>query len=459
MPWYAAWSLSCWWLILCFGSNIKQRLGGGGMDGFQPFVVDAFPTTDLPCSIKYNHRWTNHMRIGSRKSSVLFILNAKSDVNEYRKDNFRETTTKLSTATTKSAKMGLYVHVPYCRRRCFYCNFAIVPIGSKVHTEDDTLAEDHQNEKATRGFLDMDQSYRASILQEISLLSSQNQQQQEPTELQSIYFGGGTPSLAPLETIRAILDALLHTNNSTKMNHDGNSKPLFTLVEDAEITMEMDPGTFSLEKLQALKDMGINRISLGVQSFDDKILKSIGRVHRYQDVLNAISMLQQVFGSNVNYSIDLISGLPELSLALWVESLATAVSLQPRPTHISLYDLQIEEGTVFGKWYYRNVEDINNNENNTLKSKISPSKNTRGSSPVSSTATTGARMLLPLEEDCAFMYKYASGYLRAKGYEHYEVSSYAYLGSDGEQKKKNGKNYRSRHNQIYWDTDGQWFGR
>ena len=354
-------------------------------------------------------------------------------------------------------KVGLYVHIPYCRRRCRYCNFAILPIGPKAQTE---TQPSEVTDPTTQGFLNMDLSYRESILQEINIL--RQKAPQTPVVLESIYFGGGTPSLAPLETIQSILDSLL-----LPVAADNRGEPLFALTPQAEVSIEMDPGTFSLQKLTALKKMGFNRISLGVQSFDDKILESIGRIHRRQDVMESIDMIQTVFGQSnlhdrvdsINYSIDLISGLPGLSLAQWTETLSTAVSLKPRPCHISLYDLQIEHGTVFGKWYGKDEDNVDD------KSSL-PSQDTRGSAPTISSqlSTSTSSNYLPSEDDSAFMYKYAAGYLREKGYEHYEVSSYAYVG-DVENKRATDnqlspadfqRRNRSRHNQIYWDVDGQW---
>jgi len=373
----------------------------------------------------------------------------------------------LNTDDIYNTVFGLYIHIPYCRRRCRYCSFAIVPIGSKVQTEFEfTDGNDGTGTSSmTQGFLEMDQSYRKTLLQEINLLRNERNQQgqdHQPIILTSLYFGGGTPSLAPLETIQAVLDALLVTDDKDE------ATPLFVLAENSEISVEMDPGTFSLQKLKALQKMGFNRISLGVQSFDDTILESIGRVHRKQDVMDAIEMIQTVFGDDdqtrdeevtVNYSIDLISGLPGLTHATWAETLETAVALKPRPTHISLYDLQVETGTVFGKWY-------GNNDSDDDDSQALPSRETRGSPPIqtrSQLSSTGIVAALPSEEDCASMYKYASGYLKTKGYEHYEVSSYAYVGSsvggDGNSDKSKSfeKRNRSQHNQIYWSVNGNWF--
>ncbi|CAB9506323.1 Radical S-adenosyl methionine domain-containing protein 1, mitochondrial [Seminavis robusta] len=352
-----------------------------------------------------------------------------------------------------SFEIGLYVHIPYCRRRCRYCNFAIVPIGTQVDTESppSRRSDDELVDVATQGFLQMDRAYRKSLLQEIEWLRSTTDASDSPIILKSIYFGGGTPSLAPIETIHAIWEALFTTTCTTSSSTTDNT-PLFQLTPTAEVSIEMDPGTFSIEKLYALKDIGFNRISLGVQSFDDRVLEAIGRVHRRQDVLEAIAMIHTVFckddnGTPPNYSIDLISGLPGLDLALWAETLATATSLQPSPpNHISLYDLQIEQGTVFGKWYNHHSSDDNNNDDSV--SIQHASQRTRATSSI--LPTKNDRSMLPSEEDSAFMYKYAAGYLKAKGFEHYEVSSYA-------RHNNNNKMHRSQHNQIYWATDGQWF--
>jgi oxygen-independent coproporphyrinogen-3 oxidase len=234
--------------------------------------------------------------------------------------------------------IGLYIHIPYCRRRCRYCNFAIVPIGTRVDTDSDEHhhhwyfddTENHQN-----GFQVMNQNYTAAILKELKVLAQRQRRNnsQSKIPLASIYFGGGTPSLAPIKTLQTLLFAIL----------DEQSSPFIVNRDNCEITIEMDPGTFSEEKLQKIKEIGFNRISLGVQSFDDKILETIGRVHRRMDIENSIHLLKNVFGKNLNYSIDLISGLPSMSLADWVETLQTVVSLDPQPQHLSLYDLQIEE--------------------------------------------------------------------------------------------------------------------
>ena len=293
---------------------------------------------------------------------------------------------------------GVYVHIPYCRKRCSYCDFAIVPIGTNLRTE-----------RGKAGFDAMDNTYRRALLQEIDSIRAN-----EKIKIGSIYFGGGTPSLAPLNTLQLVMDALIN----------GDDSP-FVLTRGGECTIEMDPGTFDLSYLQSIKSIGFNRISLGVQSFDDSLLEIMGRVHRSGDVYATVAMIRKVFGEDANYSIDLISGTPGLSLATWTETLSEATRLQPRPKHMSIYDLQVEEGTAFWKRY----GDQRDNEVQQLKAVDTPA--------------------LPSAEECAFMYSYASGYLRSKSYEHYEISSYA--------DRTGSTSYRSQHNSNYWGYGTAWF--
>ena len=323
----------------------------------------------------------------------------------------------------RSKGVGFYVHIPYCRKRCRYCDFAIVPIGPLNSSLGD-IENESLGSRQSAGFLRMDSSYRDAVLAEIELIRASTDR---GIPLRSIYFGGGTPSLAPLSTIRSILESILLSSESPFYVPDG---------DEIEITMEMDPGTFDLNKLQSLKGMGFNRISLGVQSFDNDLLEAIGRVHRNSDIKASIAMIRDVF-DDANYSVDLISGLPGLTLAKWAETLVLATTLDPPPAHLSLYDLQIEQGTVFGRWY-----DIENEEENS-----SPMLDPVPSlSSGSSTNTAVSTLPLPTSYDSAFMYKYASGYLRSKGYEHYEISSYA-------------GTKRSCHNQIYWEVESEWYGK
>jgi coproporphyrinogen III oxidase-like Fe-S oxidoreductase len=253
---------------------------------------------------------------GSNKHNCALLGN--NDALEYPKEEV-----SLSSPQT----FGLYIHIPYCRRRCRYCNFAIVPIGTSVETDVHSQLATHS---PSMGFHRMNQRYTAALLKELH--SIQQNSLERNICLQSIYFGGGTPSLMPTESLRQIITAISDQN-------------VFHVERNTcEITMEVDPGTFTTEKLREWKDLGVNRLSLGVQSFDDKLLESLGRVHRSKDIYDAVALIHAVYGDDVNYSIDLISGLPGLSLALWMETLQIATTrLHPRPKHLSVYDLQIEE--------------------------------------------------------------------------------------------------------------------
>uniref|UniRef100_A0A7S3P389 Radical S-adenosyl methionine domain-containing protein 1, mitochondrial n=1 Tax=Amphora coffeiformis TaxID=265554 RepID=A0A7S3P389_9STRA len=301
-------------------------------------------------------------------------------------------------SSSPASSIGLYVHIPFCRRRCRYCDFAIVPIGNP-----------QQNNHQDRSQLQQQRlfgSYTHAVVKEILSFSLPN----EKVTLDTIYFGGGTPSLAPLSMIQTIVGAIRQT---------------FALASNLEFTMEMDPGTFDRTQLQGLRALGVNRISLGVQSFDDSVLEYLGRFHRRKDIDSSIQLLHEIYGPTCNYSIDLIASLPGVSLADWCTTLATAVQL--KPSHISVYDLTIEAGTVFGKWY----DTYDENDNLQKSPKVSPS-------------VTNPRPL-PSPEESAFQYQYTSGYLRAAGYEHYEISSYAL------------PTRRSRHNSLYWGYDTGWY--
>ncbi len=409
----------------------------------------------------------------------------------------------------KETAFGLYIHIPYCRQRCRYCDFAIVPIGDPGSTKNDQDDPDNHEGRREQGFRRMNDRYISAVVAELQQIADRNTKTKcQKVPLRSIYFGGGTPSLAPIESIKSIL---YHA-----CGRDNPEAP-FRIAVDTEITMEMDPGTFDREHLSSLRDMGINRVSLGVQSFDDDILCAMGRTHRRADVLQAVRDIAFVFGNdlndweNVNYSIDLISGCPGLTPAKWVETLQEAtigvetkkkigsssaarkerqpllLSSLPPPKHISVYDMQIEEGTVFGKWAAEaeKVATINRNEGSTYENDDDededPSRQftvalplddgnvSSGLNPTETQSQQQRILRLPSEDECAFMYKYAAGYLRSKNYEHYEVSSYAAFndsvkcktkrdGHVGDQKEEhfNPRSKRSKHNQIYWEYDGQW---
>jgi oxygen-independent coproporphyrinogen-3 oxidase len=195
--------------------------------------------------------------------------------------------------------LALYIHLPFCRQRCRYCDF----ISS---TGQEHLIPD----------------YRVALSREFL----QQRHLWQEARITSIFFGGGTPSLWPAEELARILETV---TDSGRVN------------SGAEITLEANPGTVSREKLQTLYRAGFNRISFGVQSGDDRLLQAIGRIHTRTDAEAAVEMAYDAGFANLN--LDLIFGLPGQSLTDWEKTLDWAVTLQP--THLSCYGLQLEEGT------------------------------------------------------------------------------------------------------------------
>jgi len=254
-----------------------------------------------------------------------------------------------------------YIHIPFCRRRCYYCDFPIFVIGDRLRGE-------------TSGTM---RQYLEVLCQEITNAPINGQC------LNTIFFGGGTPSLLSVDQLQQILATLDRR---------------LGICPGAEISMEIDPGTFDLEHLFGYSHAGINRISLGVQAFQPELLQACGRSHNLGDIFTAIEMIRQV--GVPEFSIDLISGLPHQSLEIWQDSLEQAVAIAP--THISIYDLTIEPGTAFGRYYQP------------------------GDRP------------LPSDETTVNMYRMAQQILTGAGYEHYEISNYARLG------------HQCRHNRVYW---------
>ena len=256
-----------------------------------------------------------------------------------------------------------YIHIPFCRRRCYYCDFPISVVGDKENKSATIMIED----------------YIAAVIKDIQLTPSPRQ------PLQTVFFGGGTPSLLSPTQLGQILQAIAQH---------------FSLAHDAEISMEIDPGTFDRDQLQGYLDVGVNRFSLGVQTFEEELLKVCGRSHTLDDVMQGIDIIQQL-GID-NFSLDLISGLPYQTLEHCQSSLAQAIAIAPK--HLSCYDLVLEPVTAFGKQYQP------------------------GAKP------------LPNDDDTAEMYRLTQKTLTTAGYEHYEISNYAQPG------------YQCRHNRIYWEN-------
>ncbi|MEO0771329.1 MAG: radical SAM family heme chaperone HemW, partial [Cyanobacteria bacterium J06649_4] len=216
-------------------------------------------------------------------------------------------------ATVSDVPRSAYVHIPFCRRRCFYCDFAISVVGDRKRGDTSpTVAR-----------------YIETLLTEIAATPILG----VPTRpLETVFFGGGTPSLLSAAQLDAILSAI-HQR--------------FGIANNAEISMEMDPATFELSHIKGYKAAGVNRISLGVQAFQDNLLTAAGRFHKRDDIFHAVDLIHQA--NIANFSLDLISGLPHQTLEDWEASLTEAIALSP--THLSIYDLIVEPQTPFSRYF------------------------------------------------------------------------------------------------------------
>lgn len=270
--------------------------------------------------------------------------------------------THLVVGSVPAIPQAAYIHIPFCRRRCYYCDFPISVVGDRPQSSSKMIED-----------------YIAALIKEIELASS------SPQPLKTVFFGGGTPSLLSPQQLKQIIQAIaLHLG----------------IANQAEISMEIDPGTFDRDRLLGYLDAGVNRFSLGVQTFDESLLKVCGRSHNLADVMQAVNLIEQL-GID-NFSLDLISGLPHQTLEQCQTSLEQAIAIAPK--HLSCYDLVLESVTAFGKQYQP------------------------GKTP------------LPNDDDTAQMYRLTQKTLTAAGYEHYEVSNYARSG------------YQCRHNRVYWEN-------
>ncbi len=269
-----------------------------------------------------------------------------------------------------TAPRAAYLHIPFCHRRCYYCDFAVVPLG------------DHA-----------DGAHSASIAAYLPLLQAEIAASASPAPLSTVYIGGGTPSLLTPRQLGQLLDGL---------------RQRFGLVPGAEITLEMDPASFDRLRLDGMLAAGINRVSLGGQSFDDRVLERLGRRHRRRHLLQAAGWLRQARASGAlsSWSLDLIQGLPEQDLPHWRQQLQQALALEP--PHLSVYDLIVEPGTVFERLQRR------------------------------------GQLPLPDPDLGADLMDLTGELLRGAGYGRYEISNYALPG------------HASRHNRVYWSGAGWW---
>lgn len=264
---------------------------------------------------------------------------------------------------------GIYIHTPFCRSRCSYCDFAT---GM------------YESDAAAR--------YVHALIREISDWKEVD----DPQPVDTIYFGGGTPSLLSVDQLGSILEAV----------RDG-----FSLDEDAEITLEINPGDGGVDRESRLgttrewQRLGVNRASFGAQTFDDGELKMLGRTHGATDIGQTFALLRDAGFANINF--DLIAGLPHQTLSGWKQNLERALAL--RPEHLSLYLLDVHEGTPL----HDQIE--------------------RGMRPRPDEDLAGEMYALMIEKVCA------------AGYEHYEISNFCLPG------------FGSRHNSKYW-TRGGYYG-
>jgi oxygen-independent coproporphyrinogen-3 oxidase len=278
----------------------------------------------------------------------------------------------------RAMTLGIYIQVPFCQTKCTYCNFHTGVVSRDRHLP-----------------------YAEAICREIEILASErdpaNSAASKPavvltdavpvTMVDTVYFGGGTPSLLDATLLRKILDTLRHNFSSETM----------------EVTLEADPETITPEKARAWTESGVNRISLGAQSFNDAELQATGRMHRREDIFSADRILRDAGFRNV--SLDLIAGLPHQTRGTWEESVGQI--LQMRPEHLSIYMLEIDEGSRLG------------------------AESLAGGNRYSATE-------IPADDSIADFYDSACALLAEAGYEHYEISNWALPGM------------RSRHNSKYW---------
>lgn len=262
-------------------------------------------------------------------------------------------------------RLGIYIHIPFCIKKCDYCDFLSSPATKEV-----------QNNYMKKLFLDIQKMADKKIY-----------------EVDSVFIGGGTPSVVDAKWLAKLMELL---------------RKEFLFSTDAEVSMEANPGTVGKESLKIYYESGINRISFGLQSMNDEELKLLGRIHRKKDFLQAFYQAREAGFSNIN--VDLMSALPGQSVESYVHTLVETVKMNPE--HISAYSLIIEEGTPFYQSYW---------EDEQLRD--------QGLIP----------KLLPGEEAEREMYEQTKNVLAKYGYERYEISNYAKAG------------FSCRHNLKYWD--------
>ena len=279
--------------------------------------------------------------------------------------------------------LSVYIHIPFCKVRCSYCDF-------------NTYA----------GLNDLIPTYSDALAKEIRLVGRASPRR---LPVHTVFFGGGTPSLMPIGHLESVLEPL---------------RSNFELLPEAEITLEANPGTVDLAYLQGLRRLGVNRLSLGVQSAHERELRLFDRLHSFDDTVEAVAMARQAGFENLN--LDLIFGIPNQTLPMWRQTLTRALALEPQ--HLSAYALSLEHGTPLRSWVNRGL------------------------------------VAAPNPDLAAEMYEWASETLAADGFVQYEISNWAAV-EDRSQKSEVGSrkrviltsdlrpltsDLRCRHNLQYW---------
>ena len=278
--------------------------------------------------------------------------------------------------------LGVYIQVPFCQTKCTYCNFHTGVVAREKYGP-----------------------YADAVRREIAALAASGEiSSLRDANVDTVYFGGGTPSLLEPSALAGILDAL-RRNFAFAESALPDSEPTRDLppATPLEITLEADPETITAEKARAWLAAGFNRVSLGAQSFDDRELQAAGRMHRRADIFASTRILRVAGFRNI--SVDLIAGLAQQTRESWDESVARVLEI--RPEHISIYLLEIDEGSRLGK------------------------ESLAGGTRYSAEA-------IPSDDAMAESYESACARLADAGYEHYEISNWGLPG------------FRSRHNLKYW---------
>ena len=270
--------------------------------------------------------------------------------------------------------ISIYIHIPFCIRKCKYCDFLSAPANESVQ-----------------------KAYLCALKEEIR---SQKDKYKDYL-VETVFIGGGTPTAVEAELLCEVLQTV---------------KENYTLAEEAEISMEANPGTVTGEAFKRYKSAGINRLSIGLQSADNTELEMLGRIHNFEDFLQTYQMAVNAGFHNIN--VDLMSALPGQTINSYRDTLKKVLALTPKPQHISAYSLIIEEGTPFYALYGEERAELDRTGESRASAENEPH--------------------LPSEEAEREMYSITEEMLAKAGYERYEISNYCQPG------------FACKHNCVYW---------